>query len=97
MALARGNPISVLDLDGTTVLVALVSRLDETTTIYDNPVIGRSYDITPCGVRVLPDSADDLPHIPQVLVTDWESVARQLAAGDADHQYGWTRDGERPG
>ena len=96
MALRTGDRLSVLDVDGETVLVALVSRLDEETTIYDGP-LGHSYDLTPVGARVLPDSTDALPHLPEVLVTPWESDARQLAALDSVHQYGWTKDGDRPG
>lgn len=95
-SLRAGDNIRVLDEDGTTALVAYVSRLDETTTVEDGP-LDWSYDITPVGARVLPDSADALPHLPEVLITPWEGDARQLAAGDAAHRYGWTKDGGRFG
>jgi len=96
--LLPGGAISVLDTDGQTRLVALVSRLGDTQAFSsaDSP-LGRSYDLTDVGVRVLPDSADDLPHLPVVQVTQWESDARQLAAGDAETRYGWIKDGDRPG
>lgn len=96
--LLPGGAISVLDTDGLTALVALISRLGDTQAFpsAESP-LGHSYDLTDVGVRVLPDSTDDLPHIPAVQVTQWESDARQLAAGDGDHRYGWLKDGDRPG
>ncbi|WP_242892395.1 hypothetical protein [Actinomadura litoris] len=92
-ALDAGDAIRLLDEDGTTTLIALVSRLDETVTIYEGP--HAPYDITPVGVRILPDAAGELPHLPEAMVTPWESDARALAALNPEHRYGWQWDGQR--
>lgn len=92
-----GDPVRVLDENAEDHAAAIVCRADPEQTIEPGDgLLNYPYDIYPVGVRLLPDGGGDLPHLPLVHITAWESDARALAGLDTGTRYGWYRDGQRP-